>query len=102
MITGFIRSRPGLYRGVRTLFDAKTIEEQREIFEKDVVRRLFGRGMKWALGRQVTMNLLGVPREQGKEVAASHESGIAGFIEQSLARCAATCRCKTTTSGGSI
>lgn len=84
LMTAFIPMRPRLYEGIHTLFEAQTIEEQREVFEKDIVHQLFGCGMKWVLGRQITMNLLGVPREQSKEVAASHQNGIAGYIEQCL------------------
>ena len=53
-------------------------------FSTKVAPRLFGPTVRWLLGRQMTMNMLGVPREQGLEVKASYSNGIAGFIQSCL------------------
>jgi S-adenosylmethionine-diacylglycerol 3-amino-3-carboxypropyl transferase len=83
-VSTFINSRPGLWRAMQDLMSAESLEQQQKIFHDEVARRLFPRSMKWVLGRQMTMNLLGVPREQGLEVKASHDDGIAGFIESCI------------------
>jgi len=40
--------------------------------------------MNWALSRQLTLSLLGVPHPQRKEVQRQHEDGVSGFIRESI------------------
>lgn len=40
--------------------------------------------MNWALSRQVTLSILGVPHSQRREVVAQHRDGVAGFIRESM------------------
>ena len=79
-----INRRPALYRAVQDLLATQDLAEQQKIFYDRVAPKLFGRTVRWILGRQMTMNMLGVPREQGLEVKASHQHGIAGFIESCI------------------
>ena len=40
--------------------------------------------MNWALSRQMTMSMLGVPHPQRKEVERQHEDGVAGFVREAV------------------
>ncbi len=75
---------PGLRAGVETLLDARSLEDQRRIYERYVQPQLWGRAVNWALSRQMTMSLLGVPHPQRKEVERQHPGGVAGFVREAV------------------
>lgn len=80
----FLRMRPRLAADVHALFDAKSLQEQRQIYDKRIGPELWGPLLNWVLSRQLTMSLLGVPYPQRKLVQAQHEAGVAGFIRQRI------------------
>ncbi len=85
LINDYVQRHPRLRGGIAELLHARTLDEQREIYDRRVEPALFTPALNWALRRQVTMNLLGVPYPQRREIEASHEDGIAGFIKESVA-----------------
>jgi S-adenosylmethionine-diacylglycerol 3-amino-3-carboxypropyl transferase len=80
----YLKLNPKLATGVMNLFAAKSLEEQRNIYDTQIQQLLWSTGMNWALSRQFTMNFLGVPFPQRKQVQAQHAMGIAGFIRESV------------------
>jgi S-adenosylmethionine-diacylglycerol 3-amino-3-carboxypropyl transferase len=80
----YLGLRPGLRAGVESLLDARTLEEQRLIYDRRVEPQLWGRGVNWALSRQITLSMLGVPHPQRKEVERQHEGGGAGFVRDAV------------------
>ena len=80
----YLRIRPGLKSGIETLLEARSLEHQRRIYERDVQPQLWGRGVNWALSRQITMSMLGVPHPQRKEVERQHALGVAGFVREAV------------------
>lgn len=80
----YLRVRPRLARSVSDLFDARSLEEQRAIYDTRIQPLMWSRGMNWTFSRQLTMSMLGVPHAQRKQVQAQHERGVAGFIRESL------------------
>ncbi|KOR31446.1 S-adenosylmethionine:diacylglycerol 3-amino-3-carboxypropyl transferase [Achromatium sp. WMS2] len=80
----YLRLNPKLASGVSEILAARTLDEQRHIYENKIQSLLWGPAMNWALSRQFTMNFLGVPFPQRKEVQAQHANGIAGFIRESV------------------
>ena len=81
---GYLQMRPALRSSIQTLLEARTLDEQRDIYDRDVQQHLWGRGMNWTLSRQFTMSLLGVPHPQRKEVQRQHANGVAGFIREAI------------------
>ena len=81
---GYLRLRPALRNGIQTLLDARNIDEQRDIYDREIRPLMWGRGMNWTLSRQFTMSLLGVPHPQRKEVQRQHANGVAGFIREAI------------------
>ena len=81
---GYLALRPALRRGVGALLEARTLAEQRDIYDVQVQPHLWGRGLNWVLSRSVTMSLLGVPGPQKREVERQHEHGVAGFVREAI------------------
>lgn len=76
----YLRLRPSLGKHIHRLLEAPTLEEQRQVYDEHIQPLMWSGAMNWALSRQLTMSLLGVPHPQTKEVQAQHRDGIAGFI----------------------
>lgn len=68
-------------RHVEDLLDARTLEEQREIyFGRQVEERIFRPLVRWLLRRDATLALLGVPRSQRQQLDRDYPGGVVGFI----------------------
>lgn len=80
----YLAARPSLAACIRALFGADSLDEQREIYRKGVAPLMWGPGMRWALSRQLTLSLLGVPRPQRQEIEAQHAGGVAAYVRDSL------------------
>ncbi len=80
----FFRLQPRLSMALKALFAARSIEEQRAIYDREIAPRLWNKPVNWLLSRQVTMSLLGVPHTQRKLVEESHDGRAAGFIREAL------------------
>lgn len=80
----YLKMRPRLRAGIHELFNAPSLDEQRARYDADVAPYLWGKGINWALSRNLTMSLLGVPHPQREEVQRSHSNGIAGFVRESI------------------
>ena len=80
----YLRVRPRLADGVAELFQARTLDDQRAIYEGRVEPLLWGPGLNWTLSRQLTMSMLGVPYAQRRQVQAQHHKGVAGFIRDAI------------------
>ena len=76
--------RPALRDALDELFAAPDLVTQRIIFERSVEPALWGRSLRWALSRQVTMSMLGVPVAQHDEVRRQHVAGVPGFVRDSI------------------
>ncbi|QGJ71250.1 S-adenosylmethionine--diacylglycerol 3-amino-3-carboxypropyl transferase [Planctomycetales bacterium 10988] len=72
-----VRVRPDIQQAL----NAETLEEQAEIYTrlKDV---FWSRFIRFAVSRDSTLSMVGVPRAQREEVERHFEGGIGGFIQQ--------------------
>ena len=80
----YLKAHPRLHASVAALFDSRSLDDQRRIYDTDVGPRLWRPGMNWTISRQFTMSLLGVPYPQRRQVQAQHEFGVAGFIRDAV------------------
>ncbi|WP_201276289.1 DUF3419 family protein [Methylotetracoccus oryzae] len=80
----YLAMRPRLAEPVLALFETQNLEEQRRLYDEHIQPQLWHRGLNWALSRQLTMSLLGVPTAQRREVQAQHAGGVAGFVRDSI------------------
>jgi S-adenosylmethionine-diacylglycerol 3-amino-3-carboxypropyl transferase len=80
----YLAARPVLAACIAALFGAGSLDEQRAIYAGSVAPLMWGPGMRWALSRQLTLSLLGVPRPQRREIEAQHAGGVAAYVRDSL------------------
>lgn len=82
IVNGYINRIARLRQPVDELLAAKNIEEQQEIFQRhQLKKRLFKPLLRWLLGRDATMAMLGVPRSQRQQLDRDYPGGTAQFIE---------------------
>ena len=81
---GYLGMRKALRNAIGALMEAKDLEEQRRIYDKEVQSLLWTRDVNWILSRQATMTMLGVPHPQRKEVQRQHRDGVAGFVREAI------------------
>lgn len=74
------RMRPA----VNALLAAKTIEEQKEIWQNSIRKKLFSRTVRFAMNRDSTLSMLGVPRAQRMQIEKQYTGGIFQFIIDAL------------------
>lgn len=86
LVRTYIGRNSDLRKGINALVDAEDLDHQRAIYDSQVAPLLWTPRMEWAVSRQMTMSLLGVPHAQTKEVARAHAGGVAGFIRASVDR----------------
>lgn len=80
----YFRMRPRLAGAINVLLDAKTLTEQRSIYDERVAPLLWSKPVNWLISRQFVMSLLGVPYPQRKLVEAQHANGVSGFIREAI------------------
>jgi len=80
----YLKMRPRLAADVGDLFRAGDLSTQRDIYDRRIAPALWTPLMKWVLGRQFTLSLLGVPHPQRRLVQAQHEDGVVGFIRDAI------------------
>ncbi len=66
---------------VTEMLDAADLDEQRRVFsEKKIRQRLFKPFIRWALRRDMTLAMLGVPRSQRRQLDREYPGGVSGFV----------------------
>ncbi len=83
MISVFIDKVARIRPEVQEILEASTLADQQEIYSR-VRDRLFTRTLKFALHRDTTLSLLGVPKAQRRQIDTQYPGGIVKFIEDSL------------------
>ena len=81
---GYLKVRPRLRDALETFAESTSLDQQREQYDRAVAPHLWTRPVNWALSRQITMSMVGVPHPQRKEVERQHSGGVAGFVRESL------------------
>jgi S-adenosylmethionine-diacylglycerol 3-amino-3-carboxypropyl transferase len=84
LFRAYLKVRPRLAKSIEQLFETRSLDEQRRIFDTRVAPAIWTRTVNWTLSRQFTMSLLGVPHPQRREVLEQHERGVAGFVRDSV------------------
>jgi len=83
-VRAYFDSRARLREAMADLFEARDIAEQQAIYDARVAPLLWNKAVNWAISRQLTMSLLGVPYPQRKLVEAQHAGGVSGFIRSAV------------------
>ena len=64
--------------------EAKTLAEQQEIYEKHLRERFWSRSMKYAINRDTTLSMVGVPKAQRRQVENQYEGGVVKFVQDAV------------------
>ncbi len=83
LASNYLKGRKKLYRQVEAMFEARTLEEQAEIYSQ-VEGRILNNMVEWMVNRHLTMCLVGVPRSQQELFVKKYERGALGFIQECL------------------
>lgn len=67
---------------VSQLLEAKSLDEQRAIYDRSLRHAFWTGFMKRVVGSDTTLSMLGVPRQQRQQVELHFGGGISEFIEQ--------------------
>lgn len=68
---------------VAALLECKTVQEQQEIYQR-IHQRFWSRSMRFALNRDSTLSMLGVPKAQRLQIDNQYPGGILSFIQDSM------------------
>ena len=68
---------------VSELLDCNSLSEQVRIYDS-VRDRIWSRSMRFAMNRDTTLSMLGVPKDQRKQIDTQYPGGIVKFIEDSM------------------
>jgi S-adenosylmethionine-diacylglycerol 3-amino-3-carboxypropyl transferase len=74
----------GVYEDALSLFSASSIDEQRKIYFEKVKPRFWGSGIKRALGTDLAMSLIGVPKAQRDHLEATCAKSVSDFMEDCM------------------
>lgn len=72
-----IRVRPWLDE----LLSADNVETQREIYDGYIREKFWSKPLNFAMGRNATLSMVGVPRAQRQQVDKHYEGGIVQFVQ---------------------
>lgn len=84
MINLYIDRLVHLRGDLMLLLNASSVEEQAAIYFGGLRDAFWSKPVRWAVGRDTTLSLVGVPRAQREQVEAFHHGGIAQFIEDAV------------------
>jgi S-adenosylmethionine-diacylglycerol 3-amino-3-carboxypropyl transferase len=77
------QARPSLRNYAQCLMEARTLEEQREVYAL-LEPEIWGRLASWLVRQPTLMALLGVPRPQIRLIQDSHAGGLSGYVKDKL------------------
>lgn len=83
LINTYIDRVANVRDGLDTLLASKDLDDQRRTYES-LRGKFWTPFIKWAVARDTTLSMLGVPRAQRDQVEKYYEGGISGFIEDSV------------------
>ena len=86
----------------RMILKARTLEEQRRIFDQKFAPLFDRRALRWLVNRPASLYGLGIPPAQYKALAGDGEGGMAEVLKKRLERLACGFPCPRTTSPGRL
>lgn len=69
---------------INELLDAPSVDEQRRIYNEHLHDRFWTRTVKFAMNRDTTLSMVGVPKAQRKQVETQYEGGIVKFVHDCM------------------
>lgn len=69
---------------VDALFNAQSVEEQKQIYADELYDRFWTKPLCFAMDRDTTLSMLGVPRAQRQQIETDYMGGVVKFIQDCL------------------
>ena len=66
---------------VDMMLEASSLAEQRDVYERHIRDRFWSKLMCFAMNRDTTLSMIGVPRAQRRQIETQYEGGIIQFIK---------------------
>ncbi len=66
---------------IESLLNAQTMEEQRKIYYDDLYEKFWSGLLKFAMNRDTTLSLLGVPKPQRKQIEEQYPGGLIKYMQ---------------------
>ena len=66
---------------IEALLAADSVEEQSKIYYGELHERFWSRPMRFAMNRDTTLSMVGVPKAQRRQVETQYEGGIVKFVQ---------------------
>ena len=66
------------------LLNAKTCEEQKDIYENQLYERFWTGFVKFAMNRDTTLSMLGVPKDQRRQIEEQYPGGLIQYMQDSV------------------
>jgi S-adenosylmethionine-diacylglycerol 3-amino-3-carboxypropyl transferase len=79
MIRQWFQANPKVKRLAVQMFEADTLEQQRECYQR-LEPRFFNGFLRWAIRQHVVQSMLGVPRSQQQLAAERFPDGMTGYV----------------------
>lgn len=83
MIGSYITKVARCRNDVIELLDAPNLEEQQRLYKK-VHHKIWSKSLRFAMNRDTTLSMLGVPKAQRRQIDQQYPGGIVKFVEDSL------------------
>jgi S-adenosylmethionine-diacylglycerol 3-amino-3-carboxypropyl transferase len=84
LINLYVDRVPGLRDSVDAILEAKTLDEQEDIYFNWIYEAFWNKPLRWMVGRDTALSLLGVPRAQREYLEQYYAGGISQFIEDCI------------------
>jgi S-adenosylmethionine-diacylglycerol 3-amino-3-carboxypropyl transferase len=84
LIKVYIDRMIGVRPHIDAILEAKSLAEQQEIYNKHLCERFWSRSMRFAMNRDTTLSMVGVPKAQRKQVETQYEGGIVKFVQDAV------------------
>ncbi len=82
-ISVYINRVARIRKEVNQLLEANSLEEQQEIYSR-VHEKMWSRWLKFAMNRDTTLSLLGVPKAQRRQIDTQYPGGIVQFVQDAM------------------
>jgi S-adenosylmethionine-diacylglycerol 3-amino-3-carboxypropyl transferase len=83
MIGTYMQKVARCRKEVLQLLEAPTLQDQQEIYDK-VYHKIWSKSLRFAMNRDTTLSMLGVPKAQRRQIDQQYPGGIVKFIEDSI------------------
>lgn len=83
LTNAYLKVRRSVYRQVKQLFAAETMEHQVAIYN-NLEGKILNKPVGWVMNRHLVLCLVGVPRAQQELFVTKYENGAIGFLQECL------------------